>query len=351
MPGLLILAWLVFAASVTTAILIEPAFGVVIGRVADTLIVISGSIIVMRTEQRSIGWILVIIGISFTLFLGVLEAVAASRGGTYAAILNALAASLVLFIYLILIFPTGRLPSTLARVVAWAALIGGISLSVVEYRVTINDPAADGYLSVLYFAVLMVVSVLVHLVQLKHRSNVERKQLKWFLFALSLSAAIYIVMGVLDVSYEVFRIGDAIATSLWPIAILIAITRFRLYEIDRIVSRTVSYLVVVGFVAGVYFAVVAGTTALLPVESSFAVAASTLVVAALFNPVRRRVQRSVDRRFNRARYEAQSVVEGFTGVILEQTDVEIILNSFAGVASEVMNPTLVGVWDNTRKAV
>jgi hypothetical protein len=135
---------------------------------------------------------------------------------------------------------------------------------------------------------------------------------------------------------------------LWGIgtaaAIAVAITRHGLYEIDRIVSRTLSYTLVVGFLAMVFFGVVTALTALLPAESDLAVAGSTLAVAALFNPVRRRVQAWVDRRFNRSRFEAERVMEEFAGNLRDQVDPDEVVHGWVGVVSETMQPTTVAVW-------
>jgi len=129
-----------------------------------------------------------------------------------------------------------------------------------------------------------------------------------------------------------------------PVSIGVAVLRYHLYEIDRIVSRTVSYAVVVGVLAVVFFGVVTVLTSLLPAESDLAVAGSTLAVAALFNPVRRRVQAWVDRRFNRSRYDAQKVMDAFSGSLRDRVDPDGVVEGWVGAVSETMQPTTVGVW-------
>jgi hypothetical protein len=132
---------------------------------------------------------------------------------------------------------------------------------------------------------------------------------------------------------------------LFPLSFGVAVLRYRLYEIDRIVSRTVSYALVVGLLAGAFLGIVALMSSLLPTESSdLAVAGSTLVVAALFNPLRRRVQGGVDRRFNRQRYDAQRVMDGFASSLRDRVDPEEVMTGWVGVVSSTMQPDAIGMW-------
>jgi hypothetical protein len=133
-----------------------------------------------------------------------------------------------------------------------------------------------------------------------------------------------------------------------PVSIAMSITRYRLYEIDRIVSRTVSYTLVVVILGAVYVGGVTWLTSLLPDQSQLVVAATTLAVAALFNPVRRRVQMWVDRRFNRSRYDTQRVMDRFAGSLRDQVDAEAVVDGWVGVVSETMQPTSVSVWVRER---
>jgi divalent metal cation (Fe/Co/Zn/Cd) transporter len=130
-----------------------------------------------------------------------------------------------------------------------------------------------------------------------------------------------------------------------PVSIVAAITRYRLYEIDRIISRTVSYTVVVGLLAAVFFGVVVAMQALLPTgSSSLAIVASTLVVAAGFNPLRRKVQGVVDRRFNRSRYDAADVVARVTDDLRDSVDIDEVVTSIKAVITEVFGPHTLAVW-------
>jgi hypothetical protein len=253
-----------------------------------------------------------------------------------------------IFIYLILIFPGGELPTRFSKRLLWIAGIGAVVASVVGIRsaMTTSDRSEE-FFGVIFFALIMVAAIVIHLFQFRHRDPTEKRQLKWFLFALSMSAALYLLAGVLGVTESTFLIIDAVATSLWAIGILIAITRYRLYEIDRIISRTVSYAIVVGVLAAIFFGVVTAVTALLPTQNALAVAGSTLAVAALFNPIRVRVSNRVDRRFNRSHYEAQRVIDSFAATLQDEPDLENLVERLERVVIETMGPALVGTWDNT----
>ena len=127
-------------------------------------------------------------------------------------------------------------------------------------------------------------------------------------------------------------------------ATLVAILRYRLYDIDRLISRTFSYAVLTGLLVGVYALVVTGVTRLLPVSSSQAVAVATLAAAALFQPLRRRLQSAVDRRFNRARYDAAQTVEAFTVRLRDEVDLETVRVDLLAVVGQTLEPKHAGLW-------
>jgi hypothetical protein len=128
-----------------------------------------------------------------------------------------------------------------------------------------------------------------------------------------------------------------------PISILFAVLRYRLYEIDRILSRTVSYVIVIGVLTGVYLVGLSVLSSLFS-ESSLSVAASTLAAAALFTPVRRRVQAWVGRRFNRSRYDAEQVMVSFSGSLRQDLDQRTLVRGWVDVVAETMQPSSVSVW-------
>jgi hypothetical protein len=133
-----------------------------------------------------------------------------------------------------------------------------------------------------------------------------------------------------------------------PVSMGVAILRYRLYEIDRIISRTLAYALVTGLLVGVYAGLVLLATHVLLVSSPVAVAASTLAAAALFNPLRRRVQRGVDRRFNRARYDAGKTVAAFAGRLKDAVALDAVRDDLASVVHQALEPAHVSVWISHR---
>jgi hypothetical protein len=129
-----------------------------------------------------------------------------------------------------------------------------------------------------------------------------------------------------------------------PIGIGVAILKYRLYEIDRLVSRTLSYAILTGLLVGVYLLCVTLTTRALPLSSPVGVAASTLAAAALFSPLRRRIQRIVDRRFNRARYDAESTVVAFTIRLQDAVDLDTVRNELLHVVGRAVEPSRASLW-------
>ena len=129
-----------------------------------------------------------------------------------------------------------------------------------------------------------------------------------------------------------------------PLACVVAVLKYRLYEIDRIISRTLTYAIVTGLLVGVYAGLVLLATRVLPFHTPVAVAASTLAAAALFNPLRRRVQQAVDRRFNRARYDADQTVAAFAARLKDAVDLDSVRDDLAGVVHQALEPAHVSVW-------
>jgi hypothetical protein len=131
-------------------------------------------------------------------------------------------------------------------------------------------------------------------------------------------------------------------------AIGIAVLRYRLYDIDRIISRTVAYAIITSLLVGVYAGPVLLTTQVFRLHTPVAVAASTLAAAALFNPVRRRVQQMVDRRFNRARYDADQTIAAFAARLKDAVDLDSVRDDLAGVVHQALEPAHVSVWISQR---
>jgi hypothetical protein len=170
----------------------------------------------------------------------------------------------------------------------------------------------------------------------------RRQQLKW----LACGAAVALGVGVVasSVAPGVLSWIFGIALFALPVSIGVGILRYRLYDIDRIISRTLAYAIVTGLLIGVYTGLVLLTTHLLAFSSSAAVAASTLVAVALVNPVRRRVQRLVARRFNRARYDADRTVTAFAARLKDAVDLDSVRDDLAGVVQQTLEPAHISVW-------
>jgi len=133
-----------------------------------------------------------------------------------------------------------------------------------------------------------------------------------------------------------------------PASMGVAIFKYRLYEIDRIISRTLAYAIVTGLLVGVYAGLVLLATRILSFHSTVAVAAATLAAAALFNPLRRRVQLRVDRRFNRARYDADQMVAAFAARLNDAVDLDSVRDDLAGVVQQALEPAHLSVWVSRR---
>jgi hypothetical protein len=166
----------------------------------------------------------------------------------------------------------------------------------------------------------------------------RRQQLKWLACGGAVATGSLILAAVAG---EAWLLAGLAAL---PAGIGIGILRYRLYEIDRIISRTLAYAIVTGLLVGVYGGLVLLATRVLSVHAPVAVAASTLAAAALFSPLRRRVQQVVDRRFNRARYDADQMVAGFAARLQDAVDLDSVRDDLASVVGQALEPAHVSVW-------
>ena len=187
----------------------------------------------------------------------------------------------------------------------------------------------------------------------RHASGGYRQQLKWlysgaviFVFAFFgvfiATLAVQAIPGWNDDS-----VTDALAilgTAALPACLGVAVLKYRLYDLNRVISRVVSYALITALLAGVFAGLILLATRELPVRGSVAVAVATLVIAALFNPLRRRVQRAVDRRFNRSRYDAEAVVAAFTARLRHTVDLDTLRHDLVGVTQEAFQPAHVSMW-------
>jgi hypothetical protein len=273
----------------------------------------------------------------------------------------------------LLLFPDGRFPSRRWRPVLWAYLgIGGlwvagayaISVGAIitgHVHVAANGDLAAldnptgtaalwGALGTVFFALIAVLWLAWLAGQVagyRRQPNERRMQLKWLLSG----AAVFIVGTVISVwlnnATGIWRVVDdvtAAALFALPVSIGFGILKFKLYDIDRIISRTLAYAIVTGLLIGVYAGLVLLATQVLSFRTPVAVAASTLAAAALFNPLRRRMQHLVDRRFNRARYDTDQTIAAFAARLQDTVDLDSVRDDLATVVDQALEPAHVSVW-------
>jgi hypothetical protein len=183
----------------------------------------------------------------------------------------------------------------------------------------------------------------------RRSSGDYRQQLKWLAMGGALCiTGLVLVTGLSQTGSRVLQIigGAGLLISLFalPVSLGVAILRYRLYEIDRLISRTISYLIVTGLLAGTFVGIVVVATDVLPFSSPVGVAASTLAAAALFNPLRSRVQRIIDRRFNRSRYDAETIVARFTLRLRQAVDLDSVRGELLGAVDGTVQPSHASLW-------
>jgi hypothetical protein len=278
-----------------------------------------------------------------------------------------LGALLGLLPFLVLLFPTGRLLSRRWRTVAWAlGLVVGLYLTA---RLLTPGPVSPGLpanplgmesaegllllvqtISGVAAPILALATLASLVVRFRRARGEERQQLKWFTFVVA--ADLVLIPGLGRVTEQVAPVlGELVvfpvAVSMIPIAIGVAVLKYRLYDIDRVINRTLVYGLLTVLLGAVYTVGVFGLGQLLdPVtgESALAVAASTLAVAALFQPARRRVQAIVDRRFNRRRYDAARTVDAFSIRLRDQVDLDTLTTELLTVVDQTVEPTTSSLW-------
>jgi hypothetical protein len=340
-----------------------------------------GVLIVSRRSGNRIGWIFLLIGVVLPLqSLGILyyeRSVLAGGlpGARWAAWLSNWS-SLVVFptglaLFSFLLFPNGRLPSRRWRPFAWIAALqtaAWVVLNVLDPTPidvgdgfpTIGNPTGvhalgqriDSAVNALWYPGLVLIAVVIaNLVQRGRRaSSLERQQVKLLAYAAAVTIAC--ILAVMIVSLA----GVTVSNSVWdvlivfgfgvavPVACGTAILRHGLYEIDRLISRTISYGLLTGLLVALFAGLVLLTTRVLPFSSPVGVAAATLAAAGLFTPLRRRIQRLVDRRFNRARYDAEATIAAFNARLRDAVDLDVITSQLVHVVNQTVAPKQTTFW-------
>jgi hypothetical protein len=335
-----------------------------------------GAVIATHRPRNPLGWMFLIIGLSEGLIsfgyqyatYVFLTAPGAAPGGELAAWVSqsAWAPALGLTLcYVPLLFPDGRLPSPRWRLVAWVSAIPIVVITVLTALVawpwrgpTLLDP--DGIpqdtsaVAVVFFPAYILLlgcglaCLTALLLRFRRARRVERQQLKWLLFASAVTIASLLV--VQPGTSNQWELGMLLALPFFPaipVAAGVAILRYRLYEIDRLINRTLVYGLLTAILGLCYaagsllFVLVAGAGKEPP---SWLVAAATLAAAAVFRPVRGRIQAVVDRRFNRRRYHAAKTIEAFSTRLRDEIDLDTLSAELVAVVGQTMEPTQASLW-------
>jgi MFS family permease len=204
-------------------------------------------------------------------------------------------------------------------------------------------------------AALLLSFVVAQVLSWRRSSGERRQQLKWLLSGAAVLALSEVIFQPVLALYPhlpqvqlVLGFLLGLGAAALPASMAVAILKYRLYDIDRIISRTLSYAIVTGLLIGMYTALVLLATQVFQLRTPVAVAAATLAAAALFNPLRQRVQRAVDRRFNRARYDADKTVAAFAARLKDAVDLDAVQADLAGVVHQVLEPAHISVWMSKR---
>jgi hypothetical protein len=385
------LAWSLWAISITLAT--AAAVLGLSGTATDLIIVLSvavlglvfgatGAIVASRLPRNPIGWIFCVLALlfEFSVCSEAYVAYGSQAGGflpgrawvgwTSQWSTNALPPALIILCFLL--FPTGSLPSARWRALVWVvvgvAAVHAASVALapgtlvdfpIENPIGIESAGvlralADPSILVLEIP-LMLLSVVSLFVRLRRSSGAERQQLKWFAYAGALLASGLVVSSVLaaiesGVSELVFFVIFIATLMGIPVAMGVAILKYRLYDIDLIINRTLVYGSLTALLVLVYFGGVTATQAIFRAltsqeqQSQLAIVASTLLIAALFNPLRRRIQSFIDRRFYRRKYDAKKTLEAFSTTLRDETDLDALSGTLVGVVKETMQPAHTSLW-------
>ena len=345
-----------------------------------------GAVIVPRMPQENrIGWLFCAIGLLWAVlhFIGeyAIYTLLAQPGSLPAGELASWVYSwlwvpgLGLLMFLCLLFPTGRLPSArwrwFARLSALLTFVATVFAAFSPGPIVLGLPGIRNPLGIeglpnayvpvqVLMLVLIAVAVASLVVRRLYATGVVRQQTKWFTYASAVAASGAILQYIISEPLELVWLGEVayalvlIGLVCIPISMGIAITRYRLFEIDIIINRTLVYGSLTAMLVALYFV---GIVILQRVfvfltseQSTLAVVASTLLIAALFNPLRRRIQSFIDRRFYRRKYDARKTLEAFSAKLRDETDLDALSGDLQDVVVETMQPAYVSLWLRPDKA-
>jgi hypothetical protein len=269
--------------------------------------------------------------------------------------------------FLLLLFPDGRLPSPRWRPVAWCAGLGTTGAAVgyaldagplEDFPQLVNPYGVDspvvgvvGVAAAFVVVGSMVASTVSVIVRARRAGRVEREQIKWLAYGGAVAVGAIFAAGAISLwNVRVGILAISLALVGLPVFTGIAIVRYRLYDIDLIINRTLVYGALTGTLALVYFGSVATTQAIFRAltgqerQPQLAIVVSTLVIAALFNPLRHRIQSFIDRRFYRRKYDASKTLEAFSAKLRDETDLDALSDDLVGVVRDTMQPAHVSLW-------
>jgi hypothetical protein len=332
-----------------------------------------GAVLASRRPRHPVGWLLLTLGLSLAAAgaatgyanYGLLARPGALPATAYAALYHGVS---ILFVavclgFVLLLTPTGSLPSTRwrwwARVAVAAPLLAVGSSALLPFDPpyqSVANPLAvaqlAGPLRVVNFVTWLVTGLAILVaawslvVRFRRARGVERQQLRWLALAAGLTGAVLLALVAVAPTGNELLLGwlSAVCVALLPLATGAAILRYRLYDLDRIISRTLAYGLLTVLLGLGYAGVVLGFGRLLGRDSSLVVAGATLAAAAVFQPARRRIQRVTDRRFNRRRYDAAQTIQAFSARLRQQVDLDTLTAELLAVVEETMQPTRVSIW-------
>jgi hypothetical protein len=331
--------------------------------------VLVGLVITLRRPEHPIGWGFAAAGLCSSIqAASVAYADASLHAGAHLPG-DLLAANLTQWIFapgiylgftmVFLRFPNGDLLGPRWRRVARLGIVSAAAISAVNALAPgplNNYPRADNpiglalpgltalqFLSLFAYVATLFAAAAAVVIRYRRAVGIERLQMRWFLVGV-IGAVIDFALMVLMTMLTGDVGPSVLLMSLLPICAGIAILRYRLFDIDRIVSRAVGYLLITGLLVGVYVGCIAVTDVVVPVGSSFGVAAATLAAAALFQPVRRRVQRAVDHRFNRSQYDAARTVDAFAVRLRDEVDPDVVRHDLLDVTARAIEPSSISLW-------
>ena len=370
LASIVLWAWVVALVLVTVVLPIYDSGGLDYFLLPAPLTLILGALILTKVPGNKIGLVMLVGGSAWLLYvIGRRYAQISLTNGPFPG--EYLAAwlgnwlgpfYLLSFPTLLVLFPDGRVKGwrswfigTLGLIAA-LAFAGAVALWGADISVLTNDALADVSPSYALTDLAFVFGLWATLpatfaVVGKYRSGnrLERQQIKWLLVGATVFALTLVLAPFLEGS-DVWAAGLAVCMALFPVAIGISVFRYRLYDLGRIVSRTVSYAIVVAVLGAVFvIGVVLIPNQLMGMDDppALLVAASTLGAAALFNPVRWWALAWIDQRFNRSHYDAGRVMDQFAGSLRERVDSEDVIEGWVGVVEDTMQPSAVGVWVRT----